>query len=270
MLRALDKKGNVVKKTNRSGRVGRQIKGSLEDEENIGEWHHHVAMRVGVEELSERTADVEVIFASDRGWDEANPEPYDVKFMCKSLGIRLREDDLKLHGDVGAMPYVHGTVGGKEWPRVGDMLFACGGEEVKGLSLQSITMAIMQGRRPVTLRFYPRELWFKDIEAASYDLVYPSAQLGVQISQSEEHGLPKVNQAPDEPRHTSKGVWDMNKPEIDDLVVAVKKLGEREFDVLLQHEDPYTRLMEVSCFVQQEKRAPKSKSVLLHRCGSSN
>jgi hypothetical protein len=208
-------------------------------------WQHHVAMRIGIEELANRAADEEVVFASAGGWNEDKPEEYQVKFLRRSLGIRLSEDPIKLHGDMGACPVVSVVAEGKPWPRVGDLLVGVGSEPVRGTPLTLITAAIMEGRRPLTLRFMPRELWYAEIEEASYDLVYPVDQLGIQVAVNPETGLPTVISEPATPMHVQHSELDASKPEIEDQVVGVKKLGESTFEMLLSHSDPYQRMIDL-------------------------
>ena len=213
-------------------------------------WHHHVAMRVGVEEIASKSADEEVFFASAGGWDPAHPEDYDVKFLRRSLGVRLSEDPIKLGGDMEAMPVVSMVAAGKPWPRVGDLLVAVGSEPVKGTPLSLITAAVMEGRRPLTLRFMPREKWHQQIEAASYDLVYAQDQLGIQVQVHEDTKMPVVTMAATTPMHASQGKpWDAHKPDVDDQIVGIKKLGEPEFEMLLNAEaegrDAYQRMIDL-------------------------
>jgi len=212
-------------------------------------WHHHVAMRVGVEEITSKSADEEVFFANAGGWDPAHPEDYDVKFLRRSLGIRLSEDPIKLGGDMEAMPIVSMVAANKQWPRVGDLLVAVGSEPVKGTPLSLITAAVMEGRRPLTLRFMPREKWHQQIEAASYDLVYAQDQLGIQVQVHEDTKMPVVTMAATSPMHVSQGPWDASKPEVDDQIVGIKKVGEPEFEMLLSAEaegrDPYQRMIDL-------------------------
>lgn len=89
---------------------------------------------------------------------------------------------------------------------------------MRGAPLSLITTAIMEGKRPLTLRFMPREQWFKEIEAASYDLVYPSDQLGIQIALNPDTGLPVVIQNTLSPTHVSHGPEDLALPQIEDQV----------------------------------------------------
>jgi hypothetical protein len=138
-------------------RRARGTKGADTEPATKPNWHHHVALRVGVEEVGNKTADEEVTFATAAGWRADKPEDYEVKYLRKSLGIRLAEDPIKLYGEAGSCPVVAVVAAGKDWPRGGDVLVAVGNEPVKGAPLALITSAIVEGRRPLTCRFMPRE-----------------------------------------------------------------------------------------------------------------
>jgi hypothetical protein len=111
--------------------------------------------------------------------------------------------------------------------------------------LPLLTHAIATAPRPLLLRFHPRELWYGELESACYDLVYRNATLGVEVMKSPKTGLPVVVQPPTHSQHVSHSFMDKHKPDAQDQIIGVKKLGERAFEMLISHPNPFERLAEL-------------------------
>lgn len=205
------------------------------------EWHHHISMRVQVEEVHVGEDDEQVIHASSQGWDPEHPEPFHVEYKRSGVCVRFADDPIGFD----RFPVVQGVVSGRAFPRLQDQLMTINDVSAEGLSADEAMRRIVQSERPLRLKFLPRDLRYARIEEECYELLYPASHLGISIQQDQRSHLPVVIQPPEHPTHANDLENTKHLPEVDDQIVGIRGPGQQDFTRILESEDPYMMLVDL-------------------------